>query len=55
MGIDEKALSKSCLWRFDLLILVVLGTHELPFTRLLKEVEKRQVINRNVQDEDKDT
>ncbi|MBA2874605.1 PssE/Cps14G family polysaccharide biosynthesis glycosyltransferase [Thermaerobacillus caldiproteolyticus] len=32
------------------MILVVLGTHELPFTRLLKEVE-RQIINGNIQDE----
>jgi UDP-N-acetylglucosamine transferase subunit ALG13 len=50
MGINEKTLSKSCLRRFDLLIFVVLGTHELPFTRLLREVEK-QILNGNIQDE----
>src|SRR5699024_9557979 len=33
-----------------LLILVVLGTHELPFTRLLKEVERLKI--RGIMDED---
>ncbi|RAK19906.1 UDP-N-acetylglucosamine transferase subunit ALG13 [Anoxybacillus vitaminiphilus] len=32
------------------MIFVVLGTHELPFTRLLREVEK-QILNGNIQDE----
>jgi UDP-N-acetylglucosamine transferase subunit ALG13 len=50
MGVDEKTLPKSGIWRFDLLIFVVLGTHELPFTRLLREVEK-QIINGNIVDE----
>lgn len=40
MGVNEEALSKGCLWRVNLLIFVVLGTHELPFERLLREVEK---------------
>lgn len=40
MGNDETDLSKSGLWGVHLLILVVLGTHELPFTRLLREVER---------------
>ena len=50
MGDDEKALSKSGVWGFNLLIFVVLGTHELPFTRLLKDVEA-QVELGNIQDE----
>ncbi len=40
MGNDEADLSESRLWGVHLLILVVLGTHELPFTRLLEEVER---------------
>ncbi len=40
MGNDETNLSESGLWGVHLLILVVLGTHELPFTRLLEEVER---------------
>jgi UDP-N-acetylglucosamine transferase subunit ALG13 len=40
MGNDEADLSESSLWGVHLLILVVLGTHELPFTRLLEEVER---------------
>lgn len=40
MGNDETDLSESGLWGVHLLILVVLGTHELPFTRLLEEVER---------------
>lgn len=43
MGIDAGGLSESRLWRDHLLILVLLGTHELPFTRLLKEVESLKV------------
>jgi UDP-N-acetylglucosamine transferase subunit ALG13 len=37
-GYDE-ALSESGAWGVYLLIFVVLGTHELPFTRVLKEIE----------------
>ena len=51
MGRDERTLSKSCIWRFDLLILVVLGTHELSFKRLLKEIDEeieRGKINEKV-------
>lgn len=40
MGNHEKYLSESSEWGVHLLILVVLGTHELPFTRLLHEVEQ---------------
>ncbi len=40
MGNDETDLSESGLRGVHLLILVVLGTHELPFTRLLEEVER---------------
>src|SRR5699024_5590122 len=40
MEINAKDLSKFCLRGVDLLIFVVLGTHELPFTRLLNEVER---------------
>lgn len=39
MGNHAEALSKGNIWRFNLLILIVLGTHELPFTRLLKAVD----------------
>ncbi len=42
MGVDEEGLSESCLWGVNLLIFVVLGTHELPFNRLLEEVERLQ-------------
>lgn len=45
MGNNEKDLSKSSKWRVYLLILVVLGTHELPFTRLLKEAERLKSEN----------
>ncbi len=41
MGGNEEALSKGNPWRVNLLILVVLGTHELPFNRLLKEIDKQ--------------
>jgi UDP-N-acetylglucosamine transferase subunit ALG13 len=41
MARDESALSKGYLWRVNLLIFVVLGTHELPFNRLLKEIDKQ--------------
>ncbi len=46
MGKHEKDLSKSGIRGVYLLIFVTLGTHELPFTRLLQEVErcKRTVI-----------
>lgn len=40
MEIHVGCLSESCIWGVDLLIFVVLGTHELPFTRLLKEVDR---------------
>jgi len=40
MGVNERRLSKIGLWRCNLLIFVVLGTHELPFIRLLDEVER---------------
>lgn len=40
MGINVESLSKGCIWRDPILIFVVLGTHELPFTRIIKEVEK---------------
>jgi UDP-N-acetylglucosamine transferase subunit ALG13 len=50
VGNNEKTLPESGLWRFDLLIFVVLGTHELPFTRLLREVEK-QIISGNIKEE----
>lgn len=40
MGNNARILSEGCLWGDYLLILVLLGTHELPFTRLLKEVER---------------
>jgi UDP-N-acetylglucosamine transferase subunit ALG13 len=43
----EEALSKRRLWRVDLLIFIVLGTHELPFDRLLKEVDK-QILEGNI-------
>lgn len=46
----EKALSESGLWRFNLLIVVVLGTHELPFNRLLEEIEK-EIIAGTIQEE----
>jgi UDP-N-acetylglucosamine transferase subunit ALG13 len=39
VGNNEKCLSKSRLRGVHLLIFVALGTHELPFTRLLKEIE----------------
>lgn len=39
MGNDAHPLPESGLWRVHLLILVVLGTHERPFTRLLQDVE----------------
>ncbi len=42
MGINEESVPESCVWGVNLLIFVVLGTHELPFTRLLKEVERLQ-------------
>jgi UDP-N-acetylglucosamine transferase subunit ALG13 len=41
MGGNEEALSEGCIWRVNLLIFVVLGTHELPFDRLLKEIDKQ--------------
>jgi UDP-N-acetylglucosamine transferase subunit ALG13 len=41
MGGNEETLSEGCIWRVDLLIFVVLGTHELPFDRLLKEIDKQ--------------
>jgi UDP-N-acetylglucosamine transferase subunit ALG13 len=44
-GYDE-ALSESCVGRVYLLIFVVLGTHELPFHRLLIEVD--QLIEKGV-------
>lgn len=40
MGIYERNLSKGSLWGDYILILVTLGTHELPFTRLLESVEE---------------
>lgn len=40
MGKHVKILSKGRLWGCHLLILVVLGTHELPFLRLLNDVEQ---------------
>jgi UDP-N-acetylglucosamine transferase subunit ALG13 len=40
MGDNEADLPESSLRGVYLLILVVLGTHELPFTRLLEEVER---------------
>ncbi len=39
MGIDAEGIPKCALWRCYLLIFVVLGTHELPFHRLLNEIE----------------
>lgn len=39
MGEHVRDLSKSRIWGANLLILVLLGTHELQFTRLLKMVE----------------
>lgn len=51
MGVDEKSLPKRSLRGVDLLILVVLGTHELPFTRLVQEVERckeKNVIQEDV-------
>jgi UDP-N-acetylglucosamine transferase subunit ALG13 len=50
MGRNEKALSKGYLWRVNLLILVVLGTHELPFIRLLKEIDD-QILAGNIKEE----
>jgi UDP-N-acetylglucosamine transferase subunit ALG13 len=47
---NEEALSKSDLWRVSLLILVVLGTHELPFYRLLKGIDK-QILAGNIEEE----
>lgn len=41
MGDDERALSESGAWGFNLLIFVVLGTHELPFKRLLEQIEEQ--------------
>lgn len=49
MGVNENPLSKINIWGFDLLIFVVLGTHELPFSRLLEEVEK-QIIAGNIKE-----
>lgn len=43
MGIDERSLSKSSVRGDYILILVLLGTHELPFTRLITEVERLKI------------
>lgn len=43
MGIDEEGLPESSERGVDLLIFVILGTHELPFPRLLKEVERLKI------------
>lgn len=40
MGVNERNLSRCDIWGVSLLILVVLGTHELPFTRLLDQIQK---------------
>ena len=41
MGRNEKTISKSGLWRFDLLmILVLLGTQNNSFHRLLEKIQK---------------
>lgn len=48
---DVRCISKSGVWGVYLLIFVVLGTHELPFTRLLEEVERlaiEGVINERI-------
>lgn len=50
MAGNEEALSKGYLWGFYLLILVVLGTFELPFDRLLKELDK-QILAGNIKEE----
>lgn len=51
MGINESNISKCSIWGVNLLIFVVLGTHELPFTRLLNEVERlvdKGVLNNDI-------
>lgn len=40
MGKYATIISQCCVWRSDILILVLLGTHELQFTRLLVEIER---------------
>lgn len=50
MGNDVGTLSKSSIWGVHLLIFTVLGTHELPFTRLLHEVE-RLIDNGSISEE----
>lgn len=52
MGRNEKIISESNLWRFDLLmILVLLGTQNNSFHRLLEEIQKmidEKIINERV-------
>ena len=41
MGRNAKTLSKSCIWRVNLsMILVLLGTQNNSFHRLLEEIDK---------------
>ena len=50
MGRNVESLSKSCIWRFNLLmILVLLGTQNNSFHRLLEKID--ELIEKNVIDE----
>ena len=40
MGKYVRALSKSSIWRLDILIFITLGTQDKEFTRLIKEIEE---------------
>ena len=50
MGRIVKNISKSCIWRCNILILVTLGTQNNSFHRLLEEVQKN-IDNENIKDE----
>lgn len=50
MGINDRIVSESDIWRMDILILVTLGTNDKSFVRLIKKIEEL-VIQGVIQEE----